>query len=741
MFEIKDLIGSGIYSDGLMTQVKISPNKNLVSYLKARSDGSGIQDLWAYDREKCEHVLLLDASSLKSDKTELSDAEKAIRERTRTFTSGIFEYHWTNSGEGILIPSGSKVFLFAVADNQVSELFEAPSGVMYLTESQDGKFLYYVSGHNVFEYDVEGRKIQDLTGLSEEGCIFAGSAEFVVQEELSRYSGFWLSPDGNWLVFEEFDESGVEKVIRNEIYADHVATTEQRYPFAGKANVTYKLGVIDLKGERDNIRYIDAPSEDTYLARGCFHPDSNDFYFQVLTRDQKELSLHKWVVTTSDTTCVLTERQKPWVNVGDVFRFVNRGKSFLWGSERSGFSHVYEIDVEDGSQIALTMGQFPVRRVVCYTKESLYVEAYSEDGMNIELLRFDKKDKSVKKLFCHSGHVSTAASILDNKNVTEREIESDSHGHVHIDGEENVLLALVHNSSLSPQKVYIAIDCPGQKNDAAPKIIHEVGVKLPNDQTLEKIVGERRLERISNGETEFNLSYQLPVNFDPSKKYPAVLYVYGGPHAQVVTHAWTGDRGMFLSYLANQGFVVFSIDGRGSFGRGLQFESAIYKTMGQTELLDQLIGVDYVKKLPFVDPARIGVHGWSYGGFMTIICMLRAPQVFKVGVSGAPVTDFADYDTCYTERYMQTPDENPEGYEKTALWREADKLEGKLLLIHGMADDNVLFTNSTKMYSALQKAEKHFDIMVYPGEKHSVAGKVAKVHNYASIARYFVDHL
>lgn len=710
MLELKKIFSKEGIVDPLISSPKFSPDGKRLTFLKGKADQPKVLDLWEVDLASGKQSCLVDSSELDSASSELSKEEKDRRERLRLFSMGIVSYQWAPSSEMILFPIAGKLYLWDAASKSVKSLNNKPTNMMDPKFSQNSSFITFTENQNVKKIDLATGEILHLTDEGA-GDIKCGEAEFVVQEELSRYDGYWVSPDEKQLAYEVYDEGPVELVTRNEIFSDRVDIIEQRYPYAGKDNVKYNLVIKNIESGAKITAQVD--TEDNYLARLCWSPDSKFVYAQIVNRLQDTLTLNRIDASTGESKIILSENSKPWVNVNDIFRLSADGESFIWGSERSDMRQVYLYTSEGELIKQVTDTDTFIDSVIYWDNEELFYTAYTEMALN----------RKVFKLDLESGETSTVTNYEGISQVT-------------LNADKGFYL-IQQNDLTTPQKVSLLNATNGQSIAVHTAKCNVDGTDL-NDMFDKPEYGSFKSK---DGEVDLNYRIIFPHNFDPSKRYPAIVHLYGGPHAQMVTKGWTGDRYLFQQYLASQGFLIISVDNRGSANRGLSFEGAVYKNMGDLEVEDQAAAAEFLMKKDYVNSDRIGVHGWSYGGYMTLMCMFKKSDIFKVGVSGAPVTDWKLYDTCYTERYMSTPQLNPDGYKKASVFPYVDGLEGKLLVIHGMADDNVLFTNSTMLYSALHEADKMFDVMVYPGEKHAIAGHVSKHHNYKTIANYFIENL
>lgn len=704
MLELEDLIGRKAPTEPVVMLGGFSPDSKMFTYLKAKQDDAAVMDLWAFDLSNKKNTCLVDASVLTRGSHELSKEEKARQERLRSFVGGITGYEWSPDGKKLLFPSKGGLYLYDL-ENGLRPIVD--SGVMDGKFSPGGRYISYVSSQNLWALDLKEteslQKPRPLTDWGHEN-LHVGSAEFVVEEEFQRYNGYFWSPDESYLAFEEYDESPVSLMKRHEIYADHTEIIEQRYPKAGEANVEWRVGMLSLADGKHE--YLKLDTKEKYLARAAWNRET--LYLFIVNRSQTKLEIYTYHQRSKDLTLIHEETSQHWINIMDRPHFTPGG-DLVYLSERSGFAGVYVYSSTGSLRHTLAFPADPVLKICRVFEQEIDLEIAAEQGMSHVVRRYNFVTGRLVCEFTPHGEVSSGISSPDGRWV-----------------------GLTRTNSLLPQQVEVFQVQTGERT-----VIHRAEI-LPEIK--------QRLSAVEFGSLDakpFSLNYRLilPQDFDPHKKYPAVIHVYGGPHAQRVNHGWGGWQGFVAQHLASQGFVVFTLDNRGSANRGKDFETAIYHNLGGVETEDQLVGAKYLQSLSFIDSSRIGMYGWSYGGYMTLMCLMKHPDTFKVGSSGAPVTDWKLYDTAYTERYMGTPLENPEGYKMASVFNWIDNLQGSLQLIHGMADDNVLYVNSTMLYSALQAAGKMFEIQAYPGEKHALANPAMRVHCYKSIVRFFKEKL
>ncbi|MFO7276635.1 MAG: S9 family peptidase [Pseudomonadota bacterium] len=729
IFAAPDLSGASLRSP------QISPDGRLVTYLRGKDEDKDRMDLWAYDIAARRHRLLVDSAALVREEPALSPEEAERRERQRISSlSGIVEYHFSPDSRRLLVPLGGDLYVYdlrAPEGQAVRRLTDTESYETDARFSPRGRFVSFIRDKNLFVYDLTSGTEHAVTREGG-GPVSFGMAEFIAQEEMDRDTGYWWSPDERYIAFTRVDESPVAEVERFEIHADRVEVIRQRYPFAGARNAEVQLFVAPLAtvtgGSTAPVRVDLGKDPDFYLARVDWFPDGTALAVQKQSRDQKALTLLRADARTGSTRELLTERSDTWVELHDELRFLTRTPHFIWASRRSGFNHLYLYDLDGRLVRPLTSGEWMVTpegsssaiRGIDERRGLVYFTANADTPLERHLYVVSLREPSARRRITrepgwHAVQMSPdARTFLDTYSTPDQPPVT-----VLRDVNGRVLAELVDN-----------------RLDADHPYAPFLDEHLPTEfGTL----------TARDGQT---LYYQIikPRNLEPGRRYPVIVDVYGGPGNQRVRRAWggwpRGNEGFFRQYLAQQGYVVFTLDNRGSGYRGVRFETAHYRRLGSVEIEDQVTGVEFLRTLPYVDPERIGIFGWSYGGYMALMCILQAPGHFAAAVAGAPVTDWRLYDTHYTERFMDTPQANPEGYEAGDARTYAARLRGSLLVIHGMADDNVLFTHSTTLFKALQDAGKPFDVMVYPGSKHGLLRHAdTGPHAYATVTRFFDLHL
>ena len=712
LFAAPELAGAGLRG------LRFSPDGSRVTWLQGAADDKDRFDLWAYDLGTRRAARLVDSRALVPQETALSAEEEARRERARTAAlRGIIEYSFSADGRRLLFPLAGDLYLYDLAlpeGQAVRRLTRSEAWETDAKFSPQGHFVSFIRQQDLWVVDLASGEERAIT-TGGGGVISHGVAEFIAQEELGRDTGYWWSPDAKSIAYADVDETPVPEVERVEILGNGTRTVRQRYPAAGQPNALVGLRIASLAGGSSVAVDLGA-DRDIYLARVDWAKDSQSLLVQRLVRDQSRLDLLRAEPRLGSTRVVLTESSPTWVELHDLLRPLRDG-GFLWASQRTGFQHLYRYDVAGKLAATLTQGDWNVTALGAIDEKAGRVwftgsrEGHPERhlySVTLDGREAGKPRRLTPEAGWHAVQMSKDARfVLDTWSSVDRPprtVLRDDKGHE--------LAALVPNDldANHPYAPYLATH---------PQ--YAFGTLATRD-------GQQ-------------VHYQLvrPHDFDPARRYPVVVQVYGGPHGQQVMQAW--DDG-FAHYLARRGFLVFSLDNRGSALQGRRMDGALFHRMASVEVEDQLLGVEWLKAQPYVDGTRIGVFGWSYGGYMTLNLVLRAPGVFAAGVSGAPVTDWTLYDTAYTERYMGTPAANAAGYAAASALGVATQLRDPLLVVHGMADDNVLFEHSTRLFKLLQEAGKPFEVMVYPGHKHGLLRQSSVgPHAYHAIASFLERHL
>jgi len=643
-----------------------------------------------------------------------SAAERPVTEESQPFgweNRRVRETPVQWAGSEVLYSTGGDVFVIEADTGKWTQLTKTPIAERDPKISPDGKTVAFRRDWDLYALDVASKRETRLTtGGSDtlRGTLRNGGLDWVYPEELELGTAYWWSPDSKSIVYLQFDISHEPLYPHEDLRGPRPIYEPQRYPQAGGNNPDVRVGVVSARGGSTRWMDVRATHDDFLIARAGWTPDSRNVYVVRTNRVQNKLDLFLASAGSGKASRILEEADKYWVNVPEDPVFVNGGQQFLWLSERDGFRHMYLHSINSGQTRQLTQGLWEVTGITGADESSgrVYYTSSETSPLERQFYSVELTGEGKQRLSSGSGTHSIAMG---------------PGGHFYLD---------TFSSVSSPPRTTV------HAGDG-----RELGVYREQNQRITEEYEILPTELVSFLTPDGTLLYARlikPKGFEASKKYPAVVLVYGGPDSQGVRNAWMGPD--LDQVLAHQGFVVWQVDNRGSSGRGHAFETPVFRKLGSTELADQVAGVEYLVSLGFVDPTRVGIRGWSYGGFMTLNAMLNAPDVFRAGIAGAPVTDWDNYDTIYTERYMGLPKDNPDGYKNTALAPQAENLRGRLMIAHNVEDDNVLFQNTVQIIDALERAGKVFEMHVYTQKTHAVTGAEARQLN-AAIVEFFERNL
>ncbi|HET8946613.1 MAG TPA: DPP IV N-terminal domain-containing protein [Candidatus Polarisedimenticolia bacterium] len=638
------------------------------------------------------------------DAAALTPDEILRRERQRIQDLGITEYVLAEKADVAVFVSGGDLYL-AHPGGTPARLAEAGRGALTPQLSFDGRRLAFVRDGDLQVFDLQSRAIAALT-RGATGTRHHAVAEYIAQEEMDRPLGFWWSPDGRFLAWEESDESAIPEypIVHQGRPAWDVE--RPRYPFAGGPNAKVRLGVVASSGGSTRWLTLAPAGEDFYLARVRFGPDGA-LYAQVQSRDQKRLRLVRFAPPAWTATTLLEERSDTWVDLHDDFRPLEDGR-FLWSSARTGWKHL-ELRGADGRLVrSLTSGAWPVDRLegIDEQRGEVFFTAARDSPLHKPVYRVSLEGGAIARVTPEDGF-HAAVFARDGRRFVD-----------------------VHDTLSQPPKALLrAVDGTIER------------VLDANDDPEVRALGLVAPELVTvpgpDGSVLHGAIYHPPEGAPGGPRHPAIVRVYGGPTAQTVKDSWELTQDLRAQYLARRGYVVFRLDNRGTPRRGGPFERSIHRRLGTLEVEDQAAGARWLASRPDVDGARLGVYGWSYGGYMTLLCLLRAPDVFRAGVAGAPVTDWDGYDTHYTEQYMGTPQDNPDGYRNGSVLPLAGKLERPLLIIHGLSDENVHFRHTARLLNVLNPAHRAYDLLAFPDERHLPRGQDDREELEARLVAHF----
>jgi dipeptidyl-peptidase-4 len=676
-----------------------------ILFLANPPDARQRMDLYGYEVAAQTVVRLIDSTSLGAEGA-LTDAEKSARERRRQFSMGITSFACAPAGSRIALLAGGMIYVHDLDSRETRQITSPDTRQTDLRFSATGRYLSYVRAGDLYCFDFTTGRERRLTDDGS-ALVSSGVADFIAQEEMHRFDGHWWSPDDDEVVFTRVDEEPVPVARRYEFHAGSMTVQEQRYPYAGGPNARTELRIANLtSGVSRSVPWADTP--DDYLARVTV--TASAIVVQVQSRDQHRLTLKRFARSDLAASVLLEESATTWINLHDNLRFLPGSEDFLWSSERSGNSRLYRYRGADCEELT-QLGR--ITRLVHANDNEAYFLGWQNDPtvQHCYRVRFNAPG-DVQQLTQDAGW---------------HDVVVEPAGRWFVDRYASVrrppAIARVSLDTPRDPEWILANDVSGDHPYAPYLDSHAI----PRFGALTAADGQRLHYRLT-----------LPPDFNERGRYPAIIHVYGGPGVQRVVNDWPA---LTLQLLAQAGFAVFELDNRGSGNRDTGFEAPIYRRLGQIEVADQLLGLDHLQQQPWLDPERVAVFGHSYGGYLTLMCLAAAGARFRAGISVAPVTDWRLYDTHYTERYLSTPTDNPAGYDDSAVIPHVNGIRSRLLLMHGMADDNVLFDNTSLLMRVLQQHRVAFELMLYPGAKHALQEREVAIHRFDTILDFLRRHL
>lgn len=680
------------------------PDSKGVSFLEERQDGDAVQT----------HLVVARLNNGKRSTLCIADTV-TVPDDLSSSDSGVFKigtYRWAKQGNLGVFSFKGDIFTINRETGAIVRRTQTEPDEANIAFAPDGQRIAFTRGHDIWAIDVDTSEEVQLTDTGNDSLL-NGVLDWVYMEELftrGNVKGYWWSPDSRKIAYLQIDEKPVEQFPIVDFLPVYNRADMQHYPKAGSKNPIVRVGIYSFDSGRTVWTDVDT-TDDSYIARVNWLGDSEHVTIEKLNRNQDDLHLIVADAATGASHPILEESKDTWINVTYMTHYYESSDRFVWNSERDGHSHLY-LYKTDGTPIRqLTVGSWDVTSLdaVDEKRGHIYFTALEKSILERHLYRVGENGRDLRRVTRGEGTHSVVFSP-DNRYYIDR-----------------------FSSTTTPVSIAVH-DATGRKRFA----IYE---DTFDELTAYELPAPEMFRIRSDEGLEFQCSMIKPANFDPTRKYPVIVYVYGGPHAQVVRNSWGGTRYLWHAMMAQRGYIVFSLDNRGSFGRGPAWEDPVLKNMGSVELKDQLAGVDYLKSQSFVDPGRIGIWGWSYGGYMTCVAMFKAPGVYAAGAAVAPVTDWHYYDSIYTERYMKLPKDNEEGYEESAPINFVDGLQSAFLLVHGTSDDNVHMSNSLGLVNELIEHGKDFDLLLYPRKLHSISGNAARVHLYRRLTKFFDRNL
>ncbi len=606
--------------------------------------------------------------------------------------------------------SKSKYFVYDLLTREVDTL--KSEKVMYATFSPKGDKVAYVFHNNLFIKDLKSKNTTQITFDGEVNKIINGASDWVYEEEFGLVKAFQWSPGGEQLAYYKFDESNVKEfsmdMFKNELYPSQY---EFKYPKAGEENSKVSIHLFELRSQKTNT--ITFKKNYEYLPRMGWTKNKDILFVSAMNRHQNELDFILCNTSTNNSRVLFTETDKYYIDIHDNTTFTEDKNHMIWTSEKSGFKHIYYINLENGKWKQITNGDWEVTKFhgmdteknrVFYTSNE---EGTIHRGLYSIGINRDDKIKLSSKIGTHNSTFSNGMKYYSN----------------------------TYSTAYTPP--YISLH-----NSNGKKIrVLEDNAELITTMSEFNLSDKEFFSFKTSEDVQLNGWMIKPSDFDASKKYPVFMFLYGGPGSQQVLNSWGWFNYFWHQHLAQKGYIVACIDNRGTGGRGAEFKKLTYQQLGKYETIDQIEANKYLANLDYVDKDRIGIQGWSYGGYLSSLAITKGADYFKMAIAVAPVTNWRYYDNIYTERYMRTPQENPEGYDENSPINHVEKLRGKYLLIHGSADDNVHVQNTYEMISALVKANKQFDLFIYPDKNHGIYGGNTRLHLYKKMTNFIEDNL
>jgi dipeptidyl-peptidase-4 len=633
---------------------------------------------------------------------ELKDMVSGSHVRLRRFP----RFTWTDS-QTMVFHKGPRWFLVDPYEKKLLKATSLDSAAQNTDYCSACQHIAYTKGNNLLVQSFDGQSRQ-ISHSKDKGIVYG---QEVHRREFGIHTGTFWSPGGEKLAFYRKDERMVSDYPLVDIENRVAREKPVKYPMAGMESHHVRVGVYDMAGG-DTLYLHTGTPRDQYLTNVQWGPRGRYIYIALLNRDQDHMKLNRYDAATGTLDRTLfEEKHTKYVEPLDPVTFVpNSPDRFVWMSRRDGYNHIYLYNTEGKLIRQLTDGKWEVTGLHGFDEngENLYFTSTRATPLERHLYSVNITSGRVSRLTSDPGYHRPQASAS---------------GSWIIDG---------YSSRTNPRTIQVL-----NADGSTARTLLRSGDPLKGYD-----LGEMTISTIKAADGETNLYYRLikPSDFDPAKKYPAIVYVYGGPHAQLIQNRWLGAAGLWQHYMAQKGYVMLTVDNRGSAARGRAFENVIHRQLGKLEIADQMKGVKMLKSLGYVDSTRIGVHGWSYGGFMTTSLMLKKPDVFEVGVAGGPVIDWKYYEVMYGERYMDTPQDNPRGYRQANLKNYVSRLDGDLLLIQGYLDDIVVPQHSLSFLRECVKNNVQVDYFIYPRHQHGVGGR-DRIHLMRKITRYFDEHL
>ncbi|MBL4734700.1 MAG: DPP IV N-terminal domain-containing protein [Flavobacteriales bacterium] len=657
-------------------------------------------------------------------------------------------YQFSDDESKIMLPTAiEKIYRHSTRETnyiwdrntKVLSLLSAGAKQRYATFSPKASKAAFVRGNDIFIKDAVSGKETRVTEDGEFNSIINGATDWVYEEEFGFDKAFFWSPDGSKIAYYRFDESSVREFSMDVFGGLYPTQYRFKYPKAGEENAKVTIHVYDLKSGKNSK--VDLGDEYEYIPRIKWTNDPAKLSIQRMNRHQNKLELLIADVNSGKVKVVLTEKRDTYIKIADDLTFLSDDKTFIWTSDKDGYNHIYHYSLAGKLIRQVTSGNWEVASYLGYdqvTNRIFYIGAES----------YRKGARTAGEYVMADYRVKDTELKPPIANPIVRNLYT-----VDLKGSDKTLLSTRSgdNRASFSKGYHFYINYHTDANAPVNVTLHQADGKkirvLEDNKELKEKLGDYELASKeffslqSIDGVELNAWIIKPVDFKPQKKYPVLMLVYGGPGVQTVKDSWGGSNYFWYQMLAQKGCIIVSVENRGTPGRGADFAKCTYRELGKLETIDQMAAAKYLQGLDFIDPNRIAIWGWSYGGYMTSLCMTKGADIFKLGMAVAPVTNWRFYDSIYTERFMQTPQENPDGYDDNSPINHVDKLKGKFLLVHGSGDDNVHYQNSMEMVTALVEANKQFDLFIYPDKAHGIRGGNARLHLFTKMTDFVLSNL
>lgn len=692
-----------------------------ISGLRSMKDGRHYSSFYTHPQTKETYILAYEYATGKVSDTILKASELKLQIPNDIQTIALENYAF-NADESKIIISNSAESIYRHSTKELNYIFDRKTRKlqnvsdygkqMFATLSPDGSKVAFVRDNNIYITELSTRQETKVTQDGEWENIINGWCDWVYEEEFGFAQAFFWSPDGSSIAFYKFDESQVKR-FNMAMYGDlYPKDYQYKYPKAGEKNSKVSIHIYQLTNQ--NTVTVDIGTEtDIYIPRIKWTNKADQLCVFRMNRHQNKLEYLMADAKTGKSKTILTEESKTYIDVNDDLTFLNDNKSFIISTEKDGWNHLYHYDLNGKFIRQITKGKWEITSLYGFdaAQKTIYFQAAMKSPMQREIYKINIDGKGLKKLTTSDGTnnatFSTGCSYFIN----------------------------FYSNANTPN--YITLN---DQNGKEIRVLEDN--KKLKDRLAEYDLTKKEFLSITTSEgVQLNAWMMKPTNFDPNKKYPVYMFLYGGPGSQQVLDSWGGANHMWYQMLTQKGYIVVCVDNRGTGARGAEFKKMTYLNLGKYETIDQIESAKWLARQPYVDGSRIGIQGWSYGGYMSSLCITKGADVFKMAIAVAPVTNWKYYDSIYTERYLRTPQENNSGYEENSPINFVDKLKGKYLIIHGTADDNVHFQNSVDMIAAMVKANKKFESAYYPNKNHGIYGGNTRLHLYNLMTDFILENL